>query len=48
MNESKEDVFGTDVIMVEHARFLLGEDNYASCSIGKAFEHLLLLIPLEG
>jgi hypothetical protein len=48
MDESKEDVLGTDVIVVEHASFLLGEDNYASCSIGKAFEHLLLLMPLEG
>ncbi len=48
MDESKENVFGTDVIMVEHASFLLGEDNDSSCSIGKAFEHLLLLMALEG
>jgi hypothetical protein len=39
MNESKEDVFGSDVIVIEHASFFLREDNNAAGSIGKALKH---------
>jgi hypothetical protein len=41
MNESKKDVFGANVIMVEHACFFLSQDNYTSGSIGKALKHRL-------
>ena len=39
MDESEQDVFSTDVIMVEHACFFLSQDNYTSGSIGKALKH---------
>jgi hypothetical protein len=41
VDESKEDVLGADVIVVEHACFFLSQDNYTSGSIGKALKHRL-------
>jgi hypothetical protein len=41
MDETKQDVFSTDVIVIEHACFFLSQDNYTSGSIGKALKHRL-------
>jgi hypothetical protein len=41
MDEAEQDVFSTDVIVVEHACFFLSQDNYTSGSIGKALKHRL-------
>src|SRR5699024_5373826 len=43
MDETKKDVFGADVIVVEHARLFLREHNHAACTIGKPLEHVLPL-----
>jgi hypothetical protein len=40
VDEAKKDVLSTDVIVIEHARFFLGQYNDPASSIGKAFEHL--------
>jgi hypothetical protein len=47
MDKSKEDVLSTDVVVIEHAGFLLCEDDDSTSPVGKAFEHQLLLINLE-
>jgi hypothetical protein len=39
MDEAEEDMFGADVVVVEHACFFLSQDNDASGSIGKALKH---------
>jgi hypothetical protein len=39
MNEAKQDVFGADVIVIEHACLFLGKHNYTSGSVGKPLEH---------
>ena len=39
MNESKQDVLGTDVVVVEMASFFLGQHDHTTSSIGEAFEH---------
>ena len=39
MNQSKQNVFGADVIMVEHAGFFLSQHNNPSGPIGKALKH---------
>jgi hypothetical protein len=40
MDKTKENVFGSNVIVVEHASFFLRENNNAAGSIGKALKHL--------
>ena len=39
MDEAKEDVLGADVIVVEHAGFLLRQYDYATGPIGKTLKH---------
>jgi hypothetical protein len=39
MDEAEEDVFGADVIVIEHASFFLREDNNATGPVGKALKH---------
>ena len=38
-DEAKEDVFGADVVVIEHASLFLGKDNDPAGSIGKALKH---------
>jgi hypothetical protein len=40
MDKSKENMFSTDVVVIEHASFFLRENNNAAGSIGKALKHL--------
>ena len=46
MDQTKEDMFGADVIVVEHASFFLRKYDYAAGPIGKALKHQLLLYVL--
>ena len=39
MDESKQDVLGADVVVIEHASFFLRENNNATCPVGKALKH---------
>jgi hypothetical protein len=39
MDKAKEDMFGSDVIVIEHASFFLRQNNNAAGSIGKALKH---------
>jgi hypothetical protein len=39
MDKAKEDVFSTDVIVIEHASFFLRQNNNAAGSVGKALKH---------
>jgi hypothetical protein len=43
MDEAKEDVLSTDVVVVEHACLFLRQDNDAAGSIRKALKHEYLL-----
>jgi hypothetical protein len=36
---SEQDVLRPDVVVVEEARLLLGEDHCPACRVGEAFEH---------
>src|SRR5690606_7146998 len=40
VDQAEEDVLGADVVVVEHPRLLLGEDDHATGTVGKSFEHL--------
>lgn len=40
LDQPQEDVLGTDVIVIQRSRFLLCQDDNASCPVGKPFEHL--------
>ena len=46
MDESKEDVFGTDVVVVQEARFLLSQYDDPAGSVCKTLEHVRY--PLYG
>jgi hypothetical protein len=39
MNQTKQDVLSPDVVVVQEARFLLGQHHNPAGSIGKTFEH---------
>src|SRR4051794_16239630 len=39
VDQAEEDVLGSDVVVVEQARFFLRQDDHSAGSIGKAFEH---------
>ena len=41
MDQAEEDVLRTDVVVVEHPRFFLGEDDHPTCSVGESLEHAL-------
>jgi hypothetical protein len=43
MDKAEEDMFSSNVIVVEHASFFLREDNNAAGPVGKALKHQLLL-----
>jgi hypothetical protein len=38
VDEAEEDVLGADVVVVEEARFLLGEDHHPASPVSEAFE----------
>src|SRR6266568_2280213 len=40
VDQAEQDVLGPDVVVVEHPRFLLGEDHDPPGAIGEAFEHV--------
>ncbi len=46
-DEAEEDVLGADVVVVEHLRLFLGEDDHPAGPVGKALEHLPLT-PLQA
>lgn len=39
VEETEEDVLGSDVAVIEKACFFLSEDDYSSCPVGKALKH---------
>ena len=39
-HQAEQDVLGPDVVVVEHPRLFLGEDDGATGSVGEALEHL--------
>ena len=42
VNKSQQDVLGPDVVVVEHPRFFLRQDDNPAGTVGKSFEHRLL------
>ena len=46
MDESKEDVFGADIVVVQEARFLLSQYDDPAGSVCETLEHVLY--PLYG
>ena len=40
VDEAEQDVLGADVVVVEHLRLFLGEDDHPAGPVGKALEHL--------
>src|SRR5579864_3171614 len=43
--QPEQDVLGADVVVLERARLVLGEDDDLTSPFGEAFEHLPLLLP---
>ena len=41
VDQAEQDVLGADVVVVEHLRLFLGEDDNATGSVGESLEHLL-------
>ena len=39
VDETEEDVLGSDVVVVEQPRFFLGQDHHPAGPVGEAFEH---------
>ena len=39
MDQPEQEVLGTDVVVVEHARLVLGEDNHSPGAVGEPVEH---------
>jgi hypothetical protein len=39
VDQAKQDVFGADEAVVEHARFFLRKHKHPACSVCEAFEH---------
>ncbi|OEI68805.1 Protein of uncharacterized function (DUF3170) [Curtobacterium sp. ER1/6] len=48
VDEAEEDVLGADVVVVEHLRFFLSEDDNTTGSVGESLEHVLSLAGLVG
>jgi hypothetical protein len=44
VEKTEKDVLGADVTVVEETCFLLGENDYPSCPVGKALKHSWLLL----
>ena len=42
VDEAEEDVLGTDVVVVEHARFFLRKHHHAAGTVGEPFKHVEL------
>src|SRR5207247_2224218 len=40
VDQTEQDVLGADVIVIEHPRFFLSEDNHAPGPVGEPFEHV--------
>ncbi len=43
VDQAKEDVLGADVVVVEHLRLFLGEDDYTAGLIGELLKHKLMV-----
>jgi len=43
VDQPEQDVLGSDVVVVEHPRFFLSEDDDPSRAIGEPFEHVSAL-----
>ena len=41
--QAQQDVLGADVVVLERARLVLGEDDHLAGSFGETFEHVLPL-----
>jgi hypothetical protein len=44
VDEAEQEVLGADVVVVEHARLVLGQDDHAPRAVGEPIEHELSLI----
>src|SRR6476620_6375702 len=44
MDQAQEDVFGADVIVVQHACLFLGKHNYATGTVRKSLKHFATLL----
>ena len=44
MDQTQEDVFGTNVIVVQHACLFLGKHNYATGTVRKSLKHFATLL----
>ena len=44
MDKTQEDVFGTNVIVVQHACLFLGKHNYATGTVRKSLKHFATLL----
>jgi hypothetical protein len=47
VDEPEQDVLGADVVVVEHLRLFLGEDDHPAGSVCEALEHLKSLLRRE-
>ena len=43
VDETEQDVLGADVVVVEHLRLFLGEDDHTTGTVGESLEHVRLL-----
>jgi len=39
VDQPEQDVLGTDVVVVEQARFFLRQDHNPACTVGESLEH---------
>jgi hypothetical protein len=44
MDQTQEDVFGTNVIVVQHACLFLGKHNYSTGTVRKSLKHFATLL----
>jgi hypothetical protein len=47
VGQTEEDVFRTDVVVVQHPRFFLGEDDHSPGSVGESLEHSSTMVLAE-
>ena len=40
MDQAEQDVLGSDVVVIEHPRLVLGEDDHAPGTVGEPFKHV--------
>jgi hypothetical protein len=44
MDEAEQNVLSTDVVVIQHAGFVLSQHHYSACSVGKPFKHEISLL----